>query len=104
MNVCTVSGKIVRGPFVVGNGKVFKFTIATKYRFSADSTKEGLSYVPCTIFEPSDELKQLLSSDEPLHCQGIGRVSRSSYENKEGEKVFSTEVILHPGSVKVHKE
>lgn len=104
MNICTISGKIVKGPFVVGDGKVYKFTIATRYRFNADKSKEGISYVPCTIFRPSEELKEILSSNEEIHCQGVGRVSRSSYENKEGARVYSTEVILDPRSVKIRQE
>ena len=99
MNTCAVAGKIVNGPNWVGEGKVVKFTIATKYKFGEESGQEGISYVPCTIFNPGLSFRDLIESKEKLFCRGVGRVSKSSYEDRNGKVIYSTDVILNPGTV-----
>lgn len=104
MNTCAIAGKIVSGPIWVGEGKVAKFTIATKYRFGETEGQEGVSYVPCTIFNSGLKFRKTLEEGKSLFCMGVGRVSKSSYEDKEGKVVYSTDVILNPGTVVIKEE
>ncbi len=101
MNICIVSGKIQQRPVLIGDGKAMKFTISTRYLYGTTERKEGYASVPCTVFNPSDSLKQFLSSEEVKYCKGVGRVHRSSYEDKEGKKIYATEVVLNPESIMV---
>ena len=104
MNTCAIAGKIVNGPIWVGDGKVAKFTIATTYRFGESEGQEGVSYVPCTVFNPGIEFRKILEGKNKLFCLGVGRVSKSSYEDKDGKVVYTTDVILNPGTVVLREE
>jgi len=104
MNTCALAGKIVNGPYWVGDGKVVKFTISTKYRFGEGEGQEGVSFAPCTIFNPGNEFRKMLESKKKLFCQGVGRISKTSYEDKDGIVVYSTDVILNSGTVVLREE
>lgn len=101
MNVCVLSGKLSHGPAFFGGGKVIKFSLATRYSKNDDDTEDGINTVPCVIFDPHSELKSFFEDKKVVYCRGVGRVSRSSYEDKNGNKVFSTEVIFDPKTVMV---
>jgi len=102
MNICIVSGKLQNRPAIFGDGKALKFTVVTQHRYgSGEDSKEGFSTVPCAVFNPTESLKQFLTSDQVVHVKGVGRINRSRYEDKDGKTVYSTEVVLNPQSVMV---
>ena len=101
MNICVLSGTMQKDPVGFADGRVIKFLLKTTYRFPFDSSREGTTTVPCTLFDPSSLLRsQFLDSKiKGRRCQCRGRIQRSSFEGADGQRRFSTDVIVDPNSV-----
>ncbi len=75
--------------------RVMKFTIATKYGYDVKEKKERVEFVPCTMFNASDELAKILTTEgKGASVEFGGRVSTSSYESN-GEMKYKTEVVVN---------
>lgn len=106
MNRVFLTGRILGKTFPFGEGlKGIRFLLRTPYKYSqAGQSNEGSSVVPCLIFQCPEELKGLLlSADKDLWIEAEGRINRSSYEASDGERKYSTEVVLNPLTAFVHK-
>ncbi len=63
MNLCIISGRIVRNATVKGNGRrVLRFTVETRDGHQEAETQERINQVPCVMFGPAPELESLLTS------------------------------------------
>ena len=99
MNLCVLSGSLVRDAVVKGTDKkVLLFTLAAKHGSEENGQKERVSHVPCVVFNPSPELEQALK--QGAHVELEGRISTSSYE-AHGERRFVTEVVAFNRSLAV---
>ena len=91
MNLCVLSGHLVRDAVVKGTDKkVLLFTLAAQHGSEENGQKERVSHVPCVVFHPSPELEQALKKGASVELEG--RISTSSYE-ANGERRFVTEVV-----------
>ena len=100
MNLCVLSGHLVRDAVVKGTDKkLLLFTLAAKHG-SEENGKERVSHVPCVVFNPSAELEQALKQGVGVELEG--RISTSSYE-ANGERRFVTEVVAFNRSLTVLK-
>lgn len=104
MNSVQLQGRLIKTAILTGEGKVLKFILSCKYRFVKDGIKEGNSTVPCIIFDPSTELREALNGKSTIYMECSGRVSRSCYEKPDGEKLYSTEIIIDPVSLILRKQ
>jgi len=106
MNICMLSGRILRDALVTGEGRVIKFLLVTKYRYKTDRVNEGTTTVPCVLFDPSKEAEEALleKGKSSIYCECQGRVSRSSYEGHDGQRKYATEVIIDPDTLVIRKQ
>ena len=93
--ICLIGnlGKDAEHRFTTNNTEVTSFSIATTHSYKG---RDG-NYVNETtwhnvvLFGVSDFLKSKLKSGAKFYVEG--RLSKRDYENKEGNKVYVTEVI-----------
>ena len=98
MNKVILMGRLTRDPDVrVSAGEtpvtVVKYTLAVDRRRKKDEGEQGADFIPCTAFSQNAEFA------EKYFHQGIkivivGRIQTGSYTNKDGQKVYTTEVII----------
>ncbi|OVE79379.1 hypothetical protein BVY01_02765 [bacterium I07] len=99
MNIVSITGKLVRNAILNGSGekRAMKFTVAAPCRFYPKTKKEIVGFTPCVLFNPNDQLQTVMTSDGQGKLVALnGNVMTSSYNNKEGKKVWATEVRVDP--------
>lgn len=92
MNNVILMGRLAKDPDLKysGEGKAFcNLTIAVSKEFG----KEGADFINCVAFSKTAEtIGKFFRKGKPILVQG--RLQVSSYENKNGEKVWKTDVII----------
>lgn len=64
-----------------------------KYTIAVDRYKEGADYINCIAFNKSaDFAKNYLSKGTKVAV--TGRIQTGSYKNKEGQTVYTTDVVI----------
>jgi len=91
-----------RNAILNGNEKkVLRFTLATRYGTNKKTRKDFWAYVPCVIFRPSENTRNLLMENSKGLLIGLeGRVNTSKFESK-GITKYSTEVIADERSLRI---
>ena len=97
MNKVVLVGRLTRDPEVrysQGDSAtaVARYTLAVDRRFKRDNEPTA-DFIPCVVFGRSGEFA------EKYFRQGMrvlvsGRIQTGSYTNRDGQKVYTTEVIL----------
>lgn len=97
MNKVILTGRLTKNPEVrysTGNPPqaVARYTLAVDRRFKRDGSQDA-DFISCIAFGRSAEFA------EKYFHQGIkigieGRIQTSSYTNKEGRKVYTTDVVI----------
>ena len=97
MNKVVLVGRLTRDPEVrysQGNNAtaVARYTVAVDRRFKRDGEPTA-DFIPCVIFGRSAEFA------EKYFRQGLkiivsGRIQTGSYTNRDGQKVYTTEVVV----------
>ena len=101
MNMFIGSGTLPRSAVVNGTEKkVLRFTLATHVGRNKKTKKELWAYVPCVVFNPTENTTRLLTEN----TQGVvilveGRVNTSKFESK-GVTKYSTEVVVDERSIR----
>ena len=99
MNRVILMGRLTRDPEVrYSSGErsmaIARYTLAVDRGFKrGDSSEQNADFIPCIAFDKAGEFA------EKYFRQGIrvlvsGRIQTGSYTNKEGQKVYTTEVII----------
>lgn len=97
MNKVVLMGRLTRDPEVRyakndSSLAIARYTLAVDRRFKRDGEPDA-DFIQCTVFGKSAEFA------ERYFHQGIkivvsGRIQTGNYTNKEGQKVYTTEVIV----------
>ena len=97
MNKVVLVGRLTRDPEVrysQGNNAtaVARYTVAVDRRFKRDGEPTA-DFIPCVVFGRSAEFA------EKYFRQGMrvlvsGRIQTGSYTNKEGQRVYTTDIIV----------
>jgi len=97
MNKVVLVGRLTRDPEVrYSQGEnataVGRYTVAVDRRFKRDN-EASADFIPCVVFGRSAEFA------EKYFRQGMrvaisGRIQTGSYTNKDGNKVYTTEVVV----------
>lgn len=97
MNKVVLVGRLTRNPEVrYAQGEsataVARYTLAVERRFQREG-EQTADFIPCVVFGKSAEFA------EKYFRQGLkvivtGRIQTGSYTNKEGQKVYTTDVVV----------
>lgn len=97
MNKVILMGRLTRDPEIrhsAGDNStaVARYTLAVNRRFERDN-EQGADFIPCVVFGKPAEFT------EKYFRQGMqvtisGRIQTGSYTNREGQKVYTTEVVV----------
>lgn len=99
MNKAILMGRLTRDPEIRYSGQegnqlaVARYTVAVDRRFKRDGSEQTADFISCVAFGRQAEF-----AEKYLH-QGIkiaveGRIQTGSYTNKEGQKVYTTDVVV----------
>ena len=99
MNKVILMGRLTRDPEVrystAGDGQlaIARYTLAVDRRFRRDGDAQTADFIRCVAFGRSGEFA------EKYFHQGTkivaeGRIQTGSYQNKDGNTVFTTEVVV----------
>ena len=98
MNKVVLMGRLTREPDVrYSQGEnpmaIARYTLAVDRRFRRDNEQQTADFISCVAFGRNGEF-----AEKYLH-QGTkivaeGRIQTGSYTNKEGNKVYTTEVVV----------
>ena len=102
MNKVILMGRLVRDPEVrysqsaTGSMAVARYTLAVdrrRSRTSGDNSEQTADFISCVAFGRSGEF-----AEKYLH-QGIkiaitGHIQTGSYTNKDGQKVYTTDIVV----------
>lgn len=95
MNKVALVGRLTKDAEVRGEGKkaFAKFTVAVNRPFKNENGDYDADFINCTAFGSTAEfIENWFSKGDPI---GItGRIQTGSYENKEGVKVYTTDVVV----------
>lgn len=94
MNLVILKGNLTKQPelkFGAGSGTaVVKFTVAVA-RMKKD---DGADFINCIAFgKTAETIANNLDKGSPILVEG--RIQTGSYDNKEGQKVYTTDVIVN---------
>ena len=89
MNKVILIGRLTDDPAIIEKGE----TKIAKYSLAVDRMKDGADYPSCVAFG-----KQAEFADKYLH-KGMkiaitGRIQTGSYTNRNGDKVYTTDVVI----------
>ena len=98
MNKVILMGRLTRDPemrYSAGENQtaIARYTLAVDRRFKRANDEQTADFIPCVVFGKGAEF-----AENYLH-QGTkiaitGRIQTGSYTNKEGQRVYTTEVIV----------
>lgn len=102
MNVCALSGKLLRPAVGFSEGRLFKFVLVTENGPTFGEEKSRSIYVPCVVFEPNKELENALLESGAVkgEWEMRGRVMRSFFDGADGERRYQTEVVIDPYTIR----
>lgn len=94
MNKAILTGRLTADPEVREgqNATVAKYRLAVGRRFKRDG-EETADFIPCVVFGKGAEFaKNWLKKGTKVNV--IGRIQTGSYTNKDGVKVYTTDIIV----------
>ena len=98
MNKVILMGRLTRDPDIrYSNGEnstaVARYTLAVDRRFKREGENETADFISCVVFGRSAEFaEKYLRKGTKIAV--TGRIQTGSYTNREGQKVYTTDVIV----------
>ncbi len=100
MNKVILMGRLTRDPEIRystnGSGEqmaIARYTIAVDRRFKRNDSEDSADFIGCVVFSKGAEF-----AEKYLHkgtkIAITGRIQTGSYTNKDGQKVYTTEVVV----------
>lgn len=99
MNKVILMGRLVRDPEVRysqngdNNLAIARYTLAVDRRFQRNSGEQQADFISCVAFSRSAEFAEKYLKQGTKICIE-GRIQTGSYTNKDGVKVYTTEVVV----------
>ena len=96
MNKVILMGRLTRDPEVryggANNSAVARFSLAVDRRFKRDGDEQTADFINCVAFGKTGEfLEKYARKGTKFVVEG--RIQTGSYTNKEGQKVYTTDVV-----------
>lgn len=98
MNKVILMGRLTRDPEVrYTNGDnqmcIARYTLAVDRRFNRGNDNDSADFIPCVAFGKAGEfVERYLKKGTKMAI--TGRIQTGSYTNKDGAKVYTTEVVI----------
>lgn len=94
MNKCILCGRLVRDPELRRSGQtaVAKYTLAVDRRFKKENEPTS-DFINCIEFGKQAEFAEKYFT-KGMKLIVTGRIQTGSYTNKDGQKVYTTDVIV----------
>lgn len=97
MNKVVLVGRLTRDPDIrysqgEGASAVARYTLAIERKFKRDNEPTA-DFIPCVVFGRSAEFVEKYFR-QGMRVSISGRIQTGNYTNKEGVKVYTTEVIV----------
>ena len=98
MNKVILMGRLTRDPEVrysQGDNSmaIARYTLAVDRRFNRNGDDQSADFISCVAFGRSGEFAEKYFRKGTKICIE-GRIQTGSYTNKEGQKVYTTEVVV----------
>ena len=98
MNKVILMGRLTRDPdvrYTAGEGgtSVARYTLAVDRRFNKRDGEATADFISCVAFGRSAEFAEKYFH-QGLKVVVTGRIQTGSYTNREGQKVYTTEVVV----------
>lgn len=98
MNKAILMGRLTRDPeirYSQGDSStaVARFTLAVDRRFKRQGDEQTADFISCVSFGKTAEFAEKYLK-QGTKVAGCGRIQTGSYTNKDGVKVYTTDVVL----------
>ncbi len=98
MNKVVLMGRLTRNPEVRysqgdASTAVARYTLAVDRRFKRQGDEQSADFISCVSFGKTAEFVERYLK-QGTKIAGCGRIQTGSYTNKDGQKVYTTDVIL----------
>lgn len=97
MNKVVLMGRLTKAPDVRYSASdnpiaIARYTLAVNRRFGKDG-EQSADFINCVVFGKAGEFAEKYFT-QGLRVTVAGRIQTGSYTNKEGAKVYTTEVVV----------
>jgi len=94
MNKVILMGRLTKDPDIRGEGTSLcaRYTLAVDRRFTKDNEQQT-DFIPCVVFSKGAEFAEKYLK-KGTKVVVTGRIQTGSYTNKEGAKIYTTDVIV----------
>lgn len=95
MNKVVLVGRLTRDPEVKysNNTAVTRFTLAINRNYKKDGQQQETDFINCVAFNKRAEA--IANYVQKGHKLGVaGRIQTGSYTNQEGQRIYTTDVIV----------
>ena len=98
MNKVILMGRLTRDPEVrysqaESSLAIARFTLAVDRRFKRQGDDQNADFINCVTFGKTAEFAERYFK-QGTKIAGCGRIQTGSYTNKDGQRVYTTEVVL----------
>ena len=98
MNKVVLMGRLTRDPevrYTQGERQmaIARYTLAVDRRFKRDGDQQSADFINCVSFDRTAEFAEKYFHQGTKICIS-GRIQTGSYVNKDGQKVYTTEVVV----------
>ena len=97
MNKVILMGRLTRDPEVryggANNSAVARFSLAVDRRFKRDGDEQTADFINCVAFGRQGEFAEKYLK-QGTKIAVTGRIQTGSYTNKDGQKVYTTDVVI----------
>ena len=95
MNKVMLIGRLVRDPDIKTSQSgvaVARYTIAVDRRFKKDG-EQAADFIGCIAFGKTAEFAEKYFA-KGIKIAVVGRIQTGSYENKDGQRIYTTDVVV----------
>jgi len=98
MNKVVLIGRLTRDPIVrysqgESSTAVARFTLAVDRRFKRSSDNQDADFIGCVCFGKTAEFVEKYFT-QGMKMGAVGRIQTGSYTNNEGQKIYTTDVVV----------
>lgn len=96
MNRAIIIGRLTRDPevrYTDGGLSIAKTTVAVDRKFKKDGAEQVADFIPCTAFGKTAEfIEKYFAKGSKIVVEG--RIQTGSYTNQDGQKIYTTDIIV----------